>query len=173
MGNIAFIDWENLCQTAQADGWEIDPNKFMKYLRDVHRVRHAYCFIGYERNNRDSQKLYAEIRSAGLEIEFGEYNANSKKSSKGNVDTNLVFSVMWHLLENDTFDKIVIVSGDGDYHMLAEYLANQSKLHKILFPSKKSSSGLYSDIDGKYKTYLNRDKTRGMIQIMSGASTSQ
>ena len=38
------------------------------------------------------------------------------------------------------YDQAVIASGDGDFHCLIEYLAQQGKLLKIIVPNKKYSS---------------------------------
>ena len=38
-----------------------------------------------------------------------------KSTKKGNVDTDIVFEIMKNLIDNKRFDKVVIVSGDGDY----------------------------------------------------------
>ena len=43
---------------------------------------------------------------------------------KGNVDAELVLHTMVHI--ND-FDKTLIVTGDGDFHCLIEYLLDQKK----------------------------------------------
>ncbi len=40
----------------------------------------------------------------------------------------------------DKYDKAVVVSGDGDFHCLFEYLDEQNKLEKILIPNDKYSS---------------------------------
>ena len=58
---------------------------------------------------------------------------------KGNVDAELVLKAM---IEYNSFDKAVIVSGDGDFHCLIEYLNVQGKLCKILVPDIHNYSRL-------------------------------
>ena len=55
--------------------------------------------------------------------------------------------------DND-FDKIVLVSGDGGYKMLVDFLIEESRLEKILFPNKKFRSSLYKQIGAPYFAYL-------------------
>lgn len=43
------------------------------------------------------------------------------------------FEIMKKIAENEKFDKIVIVSGDGDYIKLVKYLIEKDLLKKILF----------------------------------------
>ncbi|MFS8160423.1 MAG: hypothetical protein ACMG6E_09510, partial [Candidatus Roizmanbacteria bacterium] len=38
------------------------------------------------------------------------------------------------------FHQAIIVSGDGDFHCLMEYLHDQKKLYKIIVPNEKYSS---------------------------------
>ena len=73
---------------------------------------------------------------------------------KGNVDTDLVFEVMKNLIENNTLEKIVLVSGDGDYKKLVDYLIKKGKLEKLLIPNKKFASSLYNKLGSEYFDYL-------------------
>ena len=56
---------------------------------------------------------------------------------KGNVDAELVLHTM---IEYRNFDRAIIVSGDGDFRCLVEYLAEQKKLEKLIVPNEKYSS---------------------------------
>jgi uncharacterized LabA/DUF88 family protein len=56
---------------------------------------------------------------------------------------------MHRLIEEDDFDKIVLVTGDGDYIKLVKYLIEKARLKKILFPNNKYSS-LYKPLKDKY-----------------------
>ncbi len=84
---------------------------------------------------------------------------------KGNVDTDIVFDAMRKLIDNnEEFDKILLVSGDGDYYKLVKYLIEHKMFIKILFPNNNYSS-LYFKIDNKYK--LNLQKLRSKIERKS------
>ena len=61
---------------------------------------------------------------------------------------------MKNLIDNKNFDKIVLVSGDGDYKKLVDYLITKNKFKKILFPIKKFASSLYKDLTIRYYDYL-------------------
>ena len=79
---------------------------------------------------------------------------------KGNVDVEIVFEMMRNLIDNpENFDKIVLVSGDGDYKKCVEYLIKKDKFLRVLFPSKHHSS-LYKKIDNKYKLRLEDIKNK-------------
>ena len=83
---------------------------------------------------------------------------------KGNIDVDLVFTVMEKLYRNEIEDKVVLVSGDSDYRLLVDFLIKENKLEKILFPNKKKSSSLYKVVDVKYKADLSSDGVRKKIR---------
>ncbi len=58
---------------------------------------------------------------------------------KGNIDAELVLHAM---IEYSNYDKAVIVSGDGDFHCLVEYLKKQNKLEKLIVPNRHEFSSL-------------------------------
>ncbi|MGZ5497785.1 MAG: NYN domain-containing protein, partial [Candidatus Aminicenantales bacterium] len=59
---------------------------------------------------------------------------------KGNVDAELVLHTM---IEFPNYDKALIVSGDGDFHCLVEYLLKEDKLLKLLIPNRHKYSSLF------------------------------
>ncbi len=60
-----------------------------------------------------------------------------KPTVKGNVDADLVLYAMKEL---PNYDKAIIVSGDGDFLGLVEYLQEQGKLAHIMTPNWQYSS---------------------------------
>lgn len=133
-------------------GWEIDLGRFRIYLRDKYAVDEAYYFLGYLHEEND--ELYKKIQKAGFIIIFKEHHRKAKSSKKGNVDTDIVFEIMKSLADATAFDKIVLVSGDGDYTKLVEYLVSKRKFKKILFPNKKFASSLYKSLGSELFDYL-------------------
>ena len=65
---------------------------------------------------------------------------------------------MKKIYKTEKFDKIVLVSGDGDYKMLVDFLIEENRSKKILFPNKKFASSLYKKITRVYFDYLNNIK---------------
>lgn len=56
---------------------------------------------------------------------------------KGNIDADLVLYAMKEL---PNYEKAILVSGDGDFFGLIEYLAQQGKLEKVLTPNWRYST---------------------------------
>ena len=73
---------------------------------------------------------------------------------KGNVDTDIVFTIMAKIAEKEKFDNIVLVSGDGDYYKMVKYLIEKGRFCKLLSPNRHSTSTLYRKFTPKYVDYL-------------------
>ena len=133
----AFIDSQNLHLGTLNSGWKIDYRKFRNYLTTKYKVSQAYLFIGHVPSNA---KLYEYLRRVGFVLIFKPVTKIRKGTTttyKGNVDAELVLHTM---IQYPNYEKAIIVSGDGDFYCLAEYLDTNNKLYKILTPNEKYSS---------------------------------
>jgi uncharacterized LabA/DUF88 family protein len=162
-GIYAFIDSQNLNLSIKNNvthhktgillysGWKLDFSKFYIYLRDKFNVSKAFLFIGKIEGN---EQLYRSLELTGYSIiykptlEVIEPGNNVK--IKGNVDAELVLHAM---IEAPNYTKAIIVSGDGDYHCLIEYLEMQGKLLHVMIPNRYSYSSLLKGYR-KYHIYV-------------------
>lgn len=139
-------------------GWKLDWRKFREFLAKKYGVTHAYMFIGYMSEN---EQLYEYMHELGYLIvlkptvdvsssETAKKPENTpagdtpkkpeekeKSIVKGNVDADLVLHAMKEL---PNYDQSIIVSGDGDFLGLIEYLEEQGKLAHIMTPNWQYSS---------------------------------
>lgn len=136
MNNFAFIDSQNLNLSILAQGWKLDFRKFRIYLKDKFKVTKAFLFIGYDPTNTN---LYTSLQTYGYIIIFKPTLILPDGRSKGNIDAELVLHTM---IEYNNFDKAILVTGDGDFYCLVEYLKKQDKLEKLLIPDKNKFSSL-------------------------------
>lgn len=155
--NYAFIDSQNLNLGTQRMGWKLDWRKFREYLASKHGVTHAYMFIGYMSEN---EQLYEYMHELGYlvvlkpTVDVGtpetsqkieklttdkvkKTDEKEKPAVKGNVDADLVLYAMKEL---PNYNQAIIVSGDGDFLGLVEYLQEQGRLANILTPNWQYSS---------------------------------
>jgi len=170
-GNYAFIDSQNLNLGTQKMGWKMDWRKFRRFLSEECGVTKAYMFIGYV---PEFEQMYQQLHDAGylivlkptqdLKKQHAEAAAISegekpedKKPIKGNIDADLV---LWAMKELKSYNKAIIVSGDGDFHGLAEYLEQQHKLLHIMTPNWQ-----YSQLLKSFESYIVRlDKMKNQLQ---------
>jgi len=177
-GNYAFIDSQNLNVGTQKFGWKLDWAKFRKHLQTKYNVTHAYLFIGYV---PEFEAMYEQLHEQGYLIVLKptfdmtrfrpqetpdavepsvdltkksstaskqDDKTDDKKVTKGNVDADLV---LWAMKELPNYNKAVIVSGDGDFYSLVEYLDGQNRLLKLVAPNMH-----YSKLYNKYESYIDR-----------------
>ncbi|MEK7581944.1 MAG: NYN domain-containing protein [Patescibacteria group bacterium] len=134
--NHAFIDSQNLNLGIQKLGWKLDYRKFRIYLREKYCVEKAYIFIGFVALN---QKLYDKLQESDFLLKFKPTIPDDSGNIKGNIDADLV---LWTILKKEEYDKAIIVSSDGDFYSLVEYLYEHNKLKAVLSPDKKECSSL-------------------------------
>jgi len=159
--NIAFIDGQNLHLGTAEERWSVDHIRLRVYLRDKYSVREAYYFLGYV--SEGHQKLYNNLQKAGFIVVFKEHQESFEGTKKGNVDTDIVFEIMRSLME-ESFDKVVLISGDGDYKKVVDYLIKKNKFEKILFPNQKFASSLYKKLGNEFFVHLGRNDIRMKIE---------
>jgi len=149
----AFIDSQNLNLAIRDCGWKLDFARFRVYLKDKYKAKKAFIFIGYFPGN---EALYTYLQNAGYIVIFKptlwKWENGKIVVIKGNVDAELVLHTM---IEYNNYDKAIIVSGDGDFHCLIEYLEQQNKLLNIVIPNRKKYSSLLKKFR-KYFVYIDK-----------------
>jgi uncharacterized LabA/DUF88 family protein len=135
--NYAFIDSQNLNLSIREQGWVLDFHKFRLYLNRKYAVTRAFIFIGYVCEN---QGLYTNLQKDGYILVFKPTLKLPDGRSKGNVDADLVLHTM---IEYPNYEKALIVTGDGDFYCLVEYLLNMEKLLKLMIPNRGKYSSLF------------------------------
>lgn len=136
MANFAFIDSQNLNLSILSQGWKLDFIRFRQYLSDKYGITKAILFMGYISKY---EPMYARLRAAGFNIIFKPI-VEREGEVKGNVDAELVLHAA--AIEFTHYDKALIVTGDGDFRCLIEYLKKQNKLLKIMVPNYAKYSSL-------------------------------
>jgi uncharacterized LabA/DUF88 family protein len=160
----AFIDSQNLNMSIGSNitykgrriyyGWRLDFEKFRRFLKDKYKVDRAFLFIG---QMEGQEELYEAMQQAGYELvlkpttSFTDLEGNV--TVKGNVDTDLVLYAVGR--EYSNYDKAIIVTGDGDFLSLLEYLDEKGKLGKIIIPNKVR----YSQLLNKFVDYFDYAST--------------
>jgi uncharacterized LabA/DUF88 family protein len=161
--NIAFIDGQNLHMGTVSNNWKIDYVRFRVYLKEKYHVSEAYYFLGYLSGNEDA--LHRNLQKAGFILIFKEHQLTQLSTKKGNVDSDIIFEIMKKLYEDETFNKIVLVSSDGDYKKVVDHLITKNKFEKILFPTNKHSF-LYKNLGSEYFDYLNQYEIKEKIRYL-------
>lgn len=134
----------------------MDWRKFRAFLADKYGVTKAYMFIGYVPEN---EEMYKQLHDAGYGVVLKptfdmtrprpeEGSQEEERPTKGNIDADLV---LWAMKELKEYDKAILVSGDGDFYALVEYLEEQGKFLKLLAPNAH-----YSSLYNRFDEYVDR-----------------
>ena len=134
--NYAFIDSQNVNLSIRSQGWALDFKRFRIYLKDKYSINKAFIFLGYVSTNQD---LYISLQEFGYILVFKPTLFLPDGKVKGNVDAELVLHTM---IEYPNYDKAVIVTGDGDFYCLIDYLKKHGKLFKLIIPNQNKYSSL-------------------------------
>jgi uncharacterized LabA/DUF88 family protein len=147
--NYAFIDSQNFHLGVKKLGWQLDYQKFRIYLHEKYGAEKAYLFIGFIESNRG---LYDNLARWEFDIVFKPVVTTIDGKIKGNVDADLVLKAV---TEVDKYNKAVIVSSDGDFYSLVNYLSERGKLEVVITSEMESCSRLLQEAAGKNIRFIN------------------
>lgn len=151
----AFIDSQNLNLGVQKTGWKMNWKKFREFLQNKYGVSKAFMFVGYVQAQED---LYKKLHEAGYTVVLKPTKEMPDETVKGNVDAELVLYASAKFYNQ--YDKAIIVSGDGDFYCLVEYLIEKNKLLHLMAPNAQ-----YSSLLRQFDQYVVRiDKLRRELE---------
>lgn len=134
--NFAFIDGQNLYYRTKYLDWSFDYGRFRIYLKDKYHIQKAFIFLGYI----ESQNcVYETLRDFGYEIIFKEVARDNNGKIKGNVDVDLT---LHSLIKTSEYHKAIIVTSDGDFSPLINYLDSIGKFENAISVTKRETSFL-------------------------------
>lgn len=145
--NAAFIDGVNLHKARRDLGWQVDTKKLIKHLRETYGVDKAYYFVGFVSTN---QGLYNRLKSEGYAMVYRPTYYFLGRL-KGNIDSELVLKCM---TQYRVYREAILVTSDGDFACLAEYLGQKNKLRAVIATTEDKCSHLLEQASGTYICYI-------------------
>ena len=133
--NFAYIDGANLHKGVASLGWSLDYKKFRVWLAEKYGIKTAYLFLGLIPKYKE---LYKNLQESGFVLIYKQVTYDEVGKAKGNCDAILVLDVVCDFYE-EKYEKAVIVSSDGDYAELVEFLKKKGALLSVVSPSNKCS----------------------------------
>jgi len=126
-----FVDGANMFYTQKKGlGWFFDPAKLLRVLKADDDLTDAYWFMGMKQppDPRDENFVrflaYAGyvVRTKGLKTIYD--SETGETTQKANLDVEIVMD-MFNTVDN--FDKVILLSGDGDFERALELLRSRGK----------------------------------------------
>lgn len=114
-----FVDVQNVYYTCrQIYKRNFDYNKFWLEATGGREVVKAIAYA-IDRGDRKQYEFQNILRSIGFEVKLKPYIQRSDGSAKGDWDVGITIDAMEY---SDQADTVVLVSGDGDFDILANKL---------------------------------------------------
>ncbi len=152
--NYAYIDGANLHQGMNFLGWKMDYKKFRIWLKEKFDINIAYIFIG---NIPKYSKLYAYLQECGFILIFKEVVYDNTGKAKGNCDADLVLKATQDFYRA-SFDKMILISSDGDYSSLVSFVLSENRLLGILSPANEKKCSILLKRTNAKIFYINDQK---------------
>lgn len=132
-----YIDGNNLYRSAKELGFEIDYKKFRGWLRQKYNPQFVYLFIGLV---PERVKFYEYLQKCGYLLIFKQ-TVSVGERIKGNCDAELVLKTTSDFY-NKVFDSCILITGDGDFGCLVEFLRENNSMNRIVAPDENKCSFL-------------------------------
>ena len=129
-----YIDGANLHFAIKHKDWVLSEKRFYVYLREKYKTEKIFLFLGY---TKEQKKLYKKLEKIGFNLVFKQ-TLVSRGKIKGNCDAELVLKGTSDLYEKE-FDKLVLVSSDGDFACFVKFALEKKKEIQIISPFKNLS----------------------------------
>ncbi|MED5523829.1 NYN domain-containing protein [Gallaecimonas pentaromativorans] len=114
-----FVDVQNAYYTArQAFGGNVDYNRLWARATQGRQVLSAYAYA-INRGDAKQQQFQNILRAIGFTVKLKPFIQRSDGSAKGDWDVGITIDA---LEEGAKADVVVLVSGDGDFDLLASAL---------------------------------------------------
>lgn len=144
-----YIDGNNLYRSAKELGFEIDYRKFRGWLRQKYNPTHVYLFIGLVPSRTS---FYEHLQECGFILVFKQ-TISVEGTVKGNCDAELVLKTVSDFYTK-AFTSCVLITGDGDFGCLVEFLQTNNTSVRIVSPDEKKCSILLRNKNTEI-TFLN------------------
>ena len=144
-----YIDGNNLYRSAKELGFEIDYKKFRGWLRQKYNPTQVYLFIGLVPSRTS---FYEHLQECGFILIFKQ-TISVEGTVKGNCDAELVLKTVSDFYTK-AFTSCVLITGDGDFGCLVEFLQTNNSPVRIISPDEKKCSILLRNKNTEI-TFLN------------------
>ncbi len=98
------------------------------------------------------------MQEAGFTLIFKEVVYDNEGKVKGNCDADLVLKATRDAYEN-SFEKAILVSSDGDYAGLVKFLQEREKFLAVVSPATSRKCSILLKRTGAKIAYLNDQKS--------------
>lgn len=120
MANVAIlVDIQNIYYTTKnAFQRHFNYREFWRTVNEDHQIKSAIAYA-IERNDNKQKQFQSILREIGFEVKLKPYIQRADGSAKGDWDVGITLDAVQLA---PSVDKIILLSGDGDFDLLATTL---------------------------------------------------
>lgn len=161
---FAFVDAANVIyRDTDARPWKIDLKKLIKYLQERFGTSRVLYYGGIDHRNDTQFRLYEKMKTWGYELRLNPVkhfvNERGEWYTKADVDSRMTFDMMRLL---PAYDRAVILTGDGDFYWVVEYLLQEKEHVWLLASPGKTAKELKRLLAGDFG---NLDNLRAHLEL--------
>lgn len=154
MKTAIFIDIQNIYYTTR-DTFRSSFN-YRKFLQDLEPKNDIIKTFAYaiDRKDEKQQKFQHALRSMGIDVKLKPYISRSDGSNKGDWDVGITIDILDYAKK---VEKIILLSGDGDFDILVRKVINTYGcifeiygVQELTANSLKESATIFHPISSKY-----------------------
>ena len=150
-----FVDVQNMYNSAKnLYGQKVNFGEILKTaVADRHLIR-AMAYV-IKAQNSDEQKFFDALSNQGFEVKMKDLQVFWGGHKKGDWDIGLAMDV---IRMSNKIDVVVLVTGDGDFVPLIEYLKNHGQFVEVVAFDESASSQLTAAADSFTNLSENKKK---------------
>jgi uncharacterized LabA/DUF88 family protein len=135
-----FIDTQNIYHSSKnLYGAKVDFKKLIDVLVAERKLIHAFAYVIRSEFTSKEIDFFEALILHGIHLRIKEIQTYPDGSRKADWDIGIAVDVIKF---SDLVDVVILVTGDGDFYHLVEYLQNRGKQVEIAGFSQTTSSKL-------------------------------
>lgn len=156
-----FVDVQNVQETFERQGREVRYDALQKNLIGDDANKHDYkfvAFVPFRTGDERRQRLIDALSFQGYRVVAKSVRERLDGSIKANMDIEITLEI---LSMSAHLDEIVLVSGDGDFVALVDWLSKQGKRVVVVGLGKGYTS---VELIRACDEYLNLEDLEGVVK---------
>ncbi len=156
-----FVDVSNLYYSARHYGARVNFESLLKAATSGRKLVRAIAYV-VKANNPDEDTFFEALDKMGFEVREKELQIFAGGRKKADWDVGIAMDM---IKMSGHLDVLILVSGDGDYIPVVDYLQNHGNLVEVIAFGEGTSSRLVGQADD----FLDLGKAKGKF-LMKGGS---
>lgn len=156
-----FIDVANLYHSAKnLYGSRVNFGKLLEQAVAGRKLIRAIAYAIRSQTSPEEDKFFEALKSQGFEVKMKDLQVFAGGAKKGDWDIGMAMDM---IRMSSHLDVIVLVTGDGDFVPLVEYVQNHGQFVEVMAFAESASGKLKEEADEFLD--LSEDKRRYLIPI--------